>query len=73
MNKYKLINRDLKVMVDMEEKIPKTIYPCLEMKKILEVCLKENEGNVSFCTDMRTKYEECLMKETFPKVFPLRK
>ena len=73
MNKYKLINRDLKVMVDTEEKIPKTIYHCLEMKKILEVCLKENEDNVSFCTDMRTKYEECLMKETFPKVFPLGK
>ena len=73
MNNYKLINRDLKVMVDTEEGVPKTCYPCLEMKKILEVCLKENEGNVSFCTDMRTKYEECLMAETFPPVFPLGK
>ena len=72
MNKYKL-NRDLKVMVDTEEGVPKTCYPCLEMKKILEVCLKENEDNISFCTDMRTKYEECLMAKTFPPVFPLGK
>jgi len=72
MNRYKL-NCDLKVMADTEEGGSKTRYPCLEMKKLLEVCLKENEGNVSFCTDTRTKYEECLMAKTFPPVFPLGK
>ena len=62
MNKYKLLNRDIsKSMVD-QRNLSKTCYPCFNIKKTLEDCIKENEGNISFCLRIRTEYEECLMK-----------
>jgi len=62
MNKYKLLNRDIsKVMVD-QRNLSKTRYPCFNIKKTLEDCLKENDDNIYFCLKLRTEYEECLMK-----------
>lgn len=48
----------LKKMITDKKK--KDILYCYKLREKLSKCLKENEGNVLYCNDLKIEYEYCL-------------
>lgn len=48
----------VKNVVDSMDK--QTVLKCYELKKKMSECIKENEGDIKNCNNLRKEFEDCL-------------